>query len=122
MPQVAVFITHRALPGRRDDVRRTWEDHMRPAIAANPAHAAYFYCLDGSDPDVIRAFQVYDDAAAARDFLQTAAYAAYVQAVDPLLTGPPEVSTAAVAWSLRSRARCSSRVRDCSSTRPAFRS
>jgi quinol monooxygenase YgiN len=98
MSEIAVFIIHRALPGRRDDVHRVWERHLQPAIAANPAHEAYFYCYDVADPDVIRVFQQYRDQDEAQAFLATSAYAAYVAAVEPLLCGPPEVLAASPVW------------------------
>lgn len=96
---VAVFIEHRVQPGRRDEVRAVWEKWMRPAILANDAHEAYAYTFDSSDPDVIRAFQQYRDAAAAASFLETAAYRSYLLEVEPLLLGPPVVRSGEVQWS-----------------------
>lgn len=54
---VGVIIEHHVRPGSRDAVRAIWEEHLRPAIAANAAHEAYAYMFDVDDPDVIRAFQ-----------------------------------------------------------------
>ena len=72
---------------------------MAPAIAANPGHTAYFYCFDDADADAICAFQQYVSAQAARDFLQTPSYAAYLKDVEPLLSGPPQVTTLTPVWS-----------------------
>jgi quinol monooxygenase YgiN len=99
MPQTALFIRHKTLPGKRDQVRSVWEKHMAPAIAANPGHTAYFYCFDDSDPDAICAFQQYASPDAARDFLGTPSYAAYLKDVEPLLSGPPQVTTLTPVWS-----------------------
>jgi quinol monooxygenase YgiN len=99
MAQTALFIRHKTLPGKRDRVRSVWERHMAPAIAANPGHTAYFYCFDDADPDAICAFQQYASAQAARDFLQTPSYAAYLKDVEPLLSGPPQVTTLTPVWS-----------------------
>ena len=99
MAQTALFIRHKTLPGKRDQVRSVWERHMAPAIAANPGHTAYFYCFDDADPDAICAFQQYASAQAARDFLQTPSYAAYLKDVEPLLSGPPQVTTLTPVWS-----------------------
>ena len=49
---------HKALPGKREDVRRVWEKHLRPGIAGNAASEAYFYCYDDNDPDMICVFQM----------------------------------------------------------------
>ena len=98
MNSTAVFITHRAAPGRRDEVHAVWQRHMEPAIDANPDHVAYVYSFADDDPDVIRAFQLYTSAEAAAAFLRSAAYAAYVEDVTPLLAGPPEVHTGTPMW------------------------
>lgn len=99
MAQTALFIRHKTQPGKRDEVRLVWEKHMAPAISANPDHTAYFYCFDDADPDSICAFQQYSSAEAAQDFLKTPNYLAYLQEVEPLLAGPPHVTTLTPVWS-----------------------
>lgn len=98
MSKTALFIKHRARPGKRDEVRRVWEKHLRPRIATNAAHQAYFYCFDDGDPDLICVFQLYADRAASQAFVQAPWYAAYVEEVTPLLAGQPEISVATPAW------------------------
>ena len=98
MAGVALFIRHKTQPGRREAVREIWERHMRPGIAENRGHAAYYYCFDAADPDAICAFQQYVDAEAARAFLNTERYAAYVREVEPLLAGPPHVTSLTPVW------------------------
>jgi quinol monooxygenase YgiN len=98
MSKTALFITHRALPGKRDEVRRTWEQHLQPRIAANAAHEAYFYCYDENDPDTICVFQQYADRASSQTFLAASWYAAYVSEVTPLLAGEPEIRVATPVW------------------------
>ncbi len=99
MTNLAIIIRHKTKPGARDNVQRVWERHMAPAVAGNAGHVAYFYCFDEADPDAITAFQVYEDAAASSAFLQTDAYRAYLGEVEPLLTGPPEVTALTPVWS-----------------------
>jgi len=94
----ALFIQHKTLPGRRDAVEEVWRRHMLPAIAANDGHEAYFYCF-GAAPDTICAFQQYRDREAAAAFLETPAYAAYLDEVSPLLSGEPAVTVLDVQWS-----------------------
>lgn len=98
MSSFAVIIKHKTQPGKRDEVQQVWEKHMAPAIAANPGHLAYFYCFDNADPDVICAFQQYSSAEASQAFLQTASYAAYLADVEPLLSGPPQVTALTPMW------------------------
>jgi quinol monooxygenase YgiN len=99
MPQIALFIRHKTLPGRREQVRAVWERHMPDAIAANAGHIAYFYCFANGDPDSICAFQQYMSADAAGAFLNTAAYQAHLGEAEPLLAGPPEVTALTPQWS-----------------------
>ncbi len=99
MSNIALIIEHKAKPGRRDAVRQIWERHMAPAIAANPGHLAYVYSFDNGDPDRIHAFQLYASADASRAFLQTDAYAAYLDEVEPLLSGPPKIVSLTPVWS-----------------------
>lgn len=94
----AIFLTHRTLPGRRDDVHAVWDAHLRPAIESNADHLAYWYCFDPDDADVIRVFQLYTDADAAAAFLQTDTYRRYLDEVEPLLDGPPTVHAADSRW------------------------
>jgi quinol monooxygenase YgiN len=101
MSETALFIKHRALPGKRDEVHRIWEKHLQPNIAANPAHEAYFYCYDDDDPDAICVFQQYADRAASQDFLAAPWYAAYLSEVTPFLSGQPEIRAATPVWSKR---------------------
>jgi len=99
MTSLALIIKHKTQPGKRDEVRKVWERHMAPAVSANPGHSAYFYCFDNADPDAIVAFQQYVSAEAASDFLKTESYAAYLREVEPLLSGPPQVTTLTPMWS-----------------------
>lgn len=99
MTSLALIIKHKTQPGKRDEVRKVWERHMAPAVSANPGHLAYFYCFDNADPDAILAFQQYVSAEAAGEFLKTDDYAAYLQEVEPLLAGPPQVTTLTPVWS-----------------------
>ena len=99
MASFALIIKHKTTPGKRDEVRKIWEKHMAPAIAANPGHTAYFYCFDNADPDSISAFQQYLSIEESRAFLKTASYAAYLKDVEPLLAGSPEITTLTPVWS-----------------------
>lgn len=99
MPAYALIVKHKTKPGMREDVRRVWEKHMAPAVASNPGHTAYFYCFDNADPDSISAFQQYASEAASQEFLATDSYAAYLKDVEPLLSGPPQVTALTPIWS-----------------------
>ncbi len=99
MASFALIVKHKTQPGKRDEVRKVWERHMASAISANPGHTAYFYCFDNADPDSIYAFQEYASEEASHDFVKTNSYAAYLKDVEPLLSGPPQVTALTPMWS-----------------------
>ena len=98
MTCLALFITHRARPGKRDEVRHIWETHMAPTVAENPGHLAYSYCFANDDPDLIRVFQLYADRAASQAFLEKPSYKIHLDSVSHLLAGPPEIGEATPVW------------------------
>ncbi len=98
MSKTALFIRHQAKPGKRDDVRRVWEKHVKPHAAANPAHKAYYYCYDGKDADVIRVFQLYPNADAMQSFRKGDWYADYLKAVGEFVSVPPQITPADLIW------------------------
>jgi quinol monooxygenase YgiN len=98
MSKAALFIKHKALPGRREEVRRVWEKHLRPRIADNAAHEHYFYCYDDNDPDAICVFQLYGDRNGPQEFVKQPWYPAYEAEVSPLLTGESEFRSATPFW------------------------
>lgn len=95
---VALFIVHRALAGQRDRVKEVWLRHMAPTIQSNPGHLAYFYSYDAQEPDTICAFQHYASEAEAAAFLKHPDYREYLQAVEPLLAGPPQIRQLQPQW------------------------
>jgi quinol monooxygenase YgiN len=98
MSKAALFIRHQALPGKRDDVRHVWEKFVKPRAAANPAHEAYYFCHDNTDPDVICVFQLYSSAEAAQEFLGGAWYPDYLREVGEFVSVPPEITPAELVW------------------------
>ncbi len=102
MSKIALFIRHQAQAGKRDDVRRVWEKHVRPRVEANPAHEAYFFCYDNTDSDVIDVFQLYTDAAAAQDFMSGSWYAEYLGEVGQFIKSPPHIAPATLVWAKES--------------------
>ncbi|MDQ3133611.1 MAG: antibiotic biosynthesis monooxygenase [Acidobacteriota bacterium] len=98
MDKTALFIRHQAQPGKRDEVRRVWEKHVKPRVEANPAHEAYFFCYDDNDPDVICVFQLYTDMASMQDFLKGAWYADYLSEVSQFIEAQPQISPATLVW------------------------
>lgn len=98
MPKQAMFITTRTKPGRRDEVRRLYEEHLAPRATDNAAQELVVWCADQADPDVFHLFEIYRDAAAAEAAGQAPWFWEYLGLVAPLLEGQPEVRTATPSW------------------------
>jgi quinol monooxygenase YgiN len=94
----ALFIRHQAQPGKREEVRRVWEKHVKPRASANPNHLAYYYCYDDKDSDVVLVFQLYKDAASSQDFMKGDWYSDYVKEVGQFVAKPPVISSATPIW------------------------
>ncbi len=98
MSKTALFVRHQARPGKRDDVQRVWQKHVKPRVDANSAHEAYFFCYDNDDPDVICVFQLYTDSDYMQDFLEGAWYADYLKEVSQLIASPPQLTPTTLVW------------------------
>jgi quinol monooxygenase YgiN len=98
MSKSATFVTHKAKPGKRDDVRRIWEKYARGYIAASGSALSYCYCYDDNDPDTIIAFQLAADQASAQEFVKQPWFADYQREAADLLAGPSELRTATPQW------------------------
>ena len=99
MTKTALFVRHQAKPGKRDEVRRVWENYVQPRAAANPAHLAYYFCHDRKDADVICVFQLYTNAEEMQKFLAGDWYAEYLKAVGEFVSQPPQIMPADLIWS-----------------------
>ena len=95
----SLFLRHRTLPGRRDEVVAAWQRFMPAAISLNDDHEAYDYTTVDDDPDALLVFQQYRDADAAAAFLQNPEYLKYLEASEHLLAGPPEIVATTPVWS-----------------------
>jgi quinol monooxygenase YgiN len=98
MAKLAVMVKTRTQPGKRDDVRRLWDAHLRPRVEANAAQEVYFFCEDANDPDVFYLFEIYANPEAMEANGQSPWFADYMAAVGPLLTDQSEVAIATPTW------------------------
>jgi quinol monooxygenase YgiN len=98
MSKIALFIHHNALPGRREDVRRIWEEYVKPRVTSNLDHEEYFFCYDESNPDAISVFQLYPDKEAMTTFLNGDWYPDYLKAISKVVATPPQITPASLVW------------------------
>ena len=96
MGKSALFVRHRAKPGHRDDVRRVWEEYVKPRIEANTAHEAYYFCYDAHD--VICVLQLYSDKDSMKCFLSGEWYSGYLSEVSQLVAEEPQIILATPIW------------------------
>jgi quinol monooxygenase YgiN len=94
----ALFIRHKAHPGKRVEVRRIWEKYVKPRAASNPQHQAYYFCYDQEDPNVISVFQLYSDVEASRRFISEPWYNEYLRELHPFTAERPTISMCDVVW------------------------
>lgn len=99
MNPTALFIRHKAKPGKREAVQAVWEKHVKPRAAANPDHLAYYFCHDETDADVVCVFQLYASREAMQAFLSGAWYPGYLAEIGELVAAAPQISPAALVWS-----------------------
>ncbi len=96
--RLALLITTRARPGKRDELRRLWEEHLKGRVEENDAQEVYVYCLDREDPDLIHLFEVYNDPAALSRAGASEWFESYMAAAAPLMAGPPTIVVADPIW------------------------
>ena len=98
MSEVALFLTVKTQPGKRDELVALWEEHLRGRAESNDAQVRYVFALDMNDADTIRISEVYATMAAFEANSQEPFFAAYMQAAFPLLAGEPEFHMAIPHW------------------------
>jgi quinol monooxygenase YgiN len=96
--EVALLVKGRAQPGRRDEVRRLFEQHLAPRAQQNDVQEIVVWCADERDPDAFYLFEVYRDRSSAEANAQEPWFGEYVAAVDPFLVGQPEMIMATPQW------------------------
>jgi quinol monooxygenase YgiN len=98
MAKLAMLVTTRTKPGKRDEVRRLYEQRLVPRAEENDAQEVVVWCADHADPDVFHLFEIYRDSEAAQASSQAPWFWEYLTEVGPLLEGQPEVRTAEPTW------------------------
>lgn len=98
MSKTALFVRHQTRPGKREEMQRIWEKHVKPRAAANPAHTAYYFCHDDNDPDSVCVFQLYETATAMDEFLAGDWYPAYLKEVSEVVAAPPQLTSTSLIW------------------------
>jgi quinol monooxygenase YgiN len=99
MSRLAMIVTSKTQPGKRDELFRLYQDHLAPRADQNQSQEVVVWAADQHDPDTFHLFEVYSDAAAMGANATADWFGAYMQAAMPLLAGEPRVSMAEPLWS-----------------------
>lgn len=75
-----------------------WDKQVKPRVAANPNHLAYYFCFDDADPDVVCVFQLYQSKEAMTDFLAGAWYPIYLAEIAEVVVEPPRLTPSSLVW------------------------
>lgn len=98
MGELAIFVESKAKPGKRDEIRRLYEEMMAPRARDNDAQEVVVWCADQHDPDAFFLFEIYSDAAAMGASAQASWFADYMARTGPLLAGEPTVTMGTPGW------------------------
>lgn len=98
MDKTVLILKVKTRPGRRDELRALWEEHLRPRAETNAAQELYLYCYDSEDPDTIHMVEVYGDCAAMASNASASWFHDYLRAAGVLIDGRPEMSTCLPLW------------------------
>lgn len=98
MAELALFLTIKTQPGKRNDLVALWERHLRDRARESDQQIRYVLALDMADPDTIRISEVYATKAAFEANAQAPWFAEYMAEAGPLLATEPEFHMTIPHW------------------------
>ena len=98
MADLAIFMTVKTKPGKRDTLKALWEKHLKPLAAANDMQSRYVYAYDSQDENTIRIMEVYESLEAFQHNSKSEWFADYMKQAAPLLDGDPEFHMTQPQW------------------------
>lgn len=99
MGDLALFISSKAQPGKRDEVFALYQEMLAPRAEENDAQEVVAWCADQHDPDAFYLFEIYRDADSFGQNAQSEWFAEFMAASGPLMAGEPTVGMANPLWS-----------------------
>jgi quinol monooxygenase YgiN len=99
MAKLALIIKGKALPGKRDEIRQLFEEHLGARAQENKAQEIVVWAADDNDPDTFHLFEIYKDRNAFQANADAPWFKEYMAKVSPLIDGRPEFSMSTPAWS-----------------------
>ena len=98
MDKVAIFAVVKAKPGKRDELRRLYEEHIKPHAESNASQQMCFYCYGNDDEDRICIFELFSDMEAVKTNMDSDWLPAYMEKELPFLAEPPQIMMTTPVW------------------------
>jgi len=98
MAEIALFLTVKTKPGKREQLKALWESHLKHRAAANESQSRYVYAYDVQDEDVIRICEVYETMEALQENSRAEWFSDYMHEAAALIDGEPEFHMATPQW------------------------
>jgi len=98
MAELALFLTVKTKPGKRDALKSLWEQHLKQRAEINESQSRYVYAYDLHDENIIRITEVYETVAAFEENSKQEWFSEYMKAAAPFLDGDPEFHMAVPQW------------------------
>jgi quinol monooxygenase YgiN len=98
MTNTAVFVIGKAKPGKRDELRKLYMEHIRPRAEAETKQEMAVYCYSDDDNETICLFELFSSPKVARAEMQSDWFEAYMEKVRPLMAEPAIVKLATPVW------------------------
>ena len=98
MSKLAMIITSRAQPGKRDTLYDLYREHLAPRAEANDDQEVVVWCEDNEDADTFHLFEIYRTVEAFQANAGSDFFATYMATAGPLLAGQPEVRMVTPRW------------------------
>ncbi len=95
---IAISVSFKTQPGKRDAVKSIWEQHVRQRASENASETDYVYAFDMHDDTTIRIAEVFETADAFHQIAHAKWFKSYMKEVTALLDGKPEYRMATPQW------------------------
>ena len=82
----------------RDELRRLWEQYLKPHIETNNEEEICFYCYGADGENTICMFEFFSKPYDLQEAFQSDWFKAYMEAASSILAGPPEITTTVPIW------------------------
>ena len=95
---MAISVSLKTQPGKRDAVKLLWDQQVRQRASENSSETDYVYAFDMRDDTTIRIGEVFETADAFHQMAHAKWFKSYMKEVTALLDGKPEYRMATPQW------------------------